>query len=519
MKVYDIHAPTPHGPAARDQQAFLIGVDFHEAALRTSVSVRDTDGAPVTTLCPMIVSYAFAAELYLKSMATLGRAMPPAKTHKLKVLFGRLCPDLQASIAQRYLARTGRNLPSEVVIICGDSRFDPKADKLKQLEAHELLNAAGRAGRAGEGSQGFVLLVPSHVIGFDQAKSLISKDWMDLRAIFEQSDQCLVIEDPMAAALDDIHNGITLTGPAAYLLGRLPVARTDGGPDPAETMLKRSFVAYSREKAGDHAWISSRIAAAVAARPPAAGAEVHWLGLVAASTGLSIELLESLLTLVDGGALTGTATQAVMALLAWVRQAPHRLMDLVRPESLEGLFGDAYKKLPTDDERALQALDLIDKILPIWMSGAPLCHIEAAAEGRTTKLGYCVIARHFTTRVAPDLAFVAGLPARLLLARLAATAPDEEPEIPAVLATLGSVIREGCDSPEALAARLNAGRMVSRVASRLEYEKALPYLGPLPPNEPFETTMVRVGNALAVTLFLDLDAASSDPTELAQAGP
>lgn len=421
---------------------------------------------------------------------------------------------IHALFATSTLAQ-GMNLPSEVVIICGDSRFDPKADKLKQLEAHELLNAAGRAGRAGEGSQGFVLLVPSHVIGFDQAKSLISKDWMDLRAIFEQSDQCLVIEDPMTAALDDIHNGITLTGPAAYLLGRLPVARADGGPDPAETMLKRSFAAYSKAQAGDPAWILSRIATAVAARPPAAAAEVHWLGFVAASTGLSIELLESLLTLVDSGALAGSATQAVTTLFAWVRQVPRRLMDLVRPESLEGLFGDAYKKLATDDERALQALDLIDKILPIWMSGRPLCDIEAVIEGRTTNLGYCVTARHFASRVAPDLAFVAGLPARLLLARLAATAPDDEPKIPAVLATLGSVIREGCDSPEALAARLDAGRAVSRVAARLEYEKALPYLDPLPLNESFDATLVRVRNAMTVVLFLDLDAASSDLPDIA----
>ncbi|OAI30629.1 helicase, partial [Methylosinus sp. R-45379] len=420
---------------------------------------------------------------------------------------------IHALFATSTLAQ-GMNLPSEVVIICGDSRFDPKADKLKQLEAHELLNAAGRAGRAGEGSQGFVLLVPSHVIGFDQAKSLIGKDWMDLRAIFEQSDQCLVIEDPMAAALDDIHNGITLTGPAAYLLGRLPVARVDGGLDPAEAMLKRSFCVYLKDKNGDSAWIHSRVASAVAARPPAAAAEVHWLGLVAASTGLSIELLQSLLALVDSGVLAGSASQATTALLAWVRQVPFRLMELVRPESLEGLFGDAYKKLASDHERAIEALDLIDKILPIWMSGVPLCDIEAVAEGKTAKLDYCVTARHFVTRVAPDLAFVAGLPARLLLARFAATAPDDEPEIPAVLATLGSMVREGCDSPEALAVRLDVGRTVSRVAARLKFEKARPYLAPLPPNEPFEATLERVRNAMAITAFLDLDAASSGPTEI-----
>jgi O-acetyl-ADP-ribose deacetylase (regulator of RNase III) len=30
------------------------------------------------------------------------------------------------------------NLPSEVVIISGDSRFDPGADKMKKLEAHDV---------------------------------------------------------------------------------------------------------------------------------------------------------------------------------------------------------------------------------------------------------------------------------------------------------------------------------------------------------------------------------------------
>jgi hypothetical protein len=298
-----------------------------------------------------------------------------------------------------------------VVIICGDSRFDPNVDKLKQLEAHELLNAAGRAGRAGEGAQGFVLLVPSHVIGFDQAKSRISSDWMDLQAIFGQSDQCLIIDDPLAAALDMIHAGITQSGAGAYLLGRLPVSVTAGGPDPAEAMLKRSFAAYRRKQAGDEAWISSRINAALAARPAATEEEFRWIGLVAASTGQSSNLLERVLALADGGALEGDAGQVIAALLGWIEQRPERLLELVRPESLEGLFGEAYKKLPTDEARALQALELIRLILPVWMSGAPVRDIESAIQGKTTGLGYCETARHFVTRVAPDLAFVAGLPA------------------------------------------------------------------------------------------------------------
>lgn len=91
----------------------------------------------------------------------------------------------------------GMNLPSEVVIISGDSRFDPQADKMQKLEAHELLNAARRAGRAREVAQGLVLLVPSKVIDFDDQNNQINDHWMDLQTIFEQADQCLIIDDPL----------------------------------------------------------------------------------------------------------------------------------------------------------------------------------------------------------------------------------------------------------------------------------------------------------------------------------
>ncbi len=411
---------------------------------------------------------------------------------------------IDALFATSTLAQ-GMNLPSEVVIICGDSRFDPKVDKLKQLEAHELLNAAGRAGRAGDGAQGFVLLVPSHVISFDKVNYRISRDWMDLQAIFEQSDQCLTIDDPLEAALDGIHAGATRIGAGAYLLGRLPLSVTAAGEsDPAEVMLKRSLAAYRRKQAGDEAWISSRIKAALAARPAAAEEQFRWIGLVAAATGLSNDLLERLLALVDGGALEGDASQVIAVLLSWIEQDPERLLELVRPESLEGLFGEAYKKLPTDGARALQALEMIRRILPVWMSGAPIRDIESTIEGKITGLGYCETARHFVTRVAPDLAFVAGLPARLLLARHAATTPDDPTEVRTVLATLGSIVREGCDSPESLAVRLEAGRQVSRVAARRLFNQAAPHLIPAAPTEAFETTQARVRNAMVLTMFNDL---------------
>ena len=116
--------------------------------------------------------------------------------------------------------------------------------------------------------------------------------------------------------------------------------------------------------------------------------------------------------------------------------------------------------------------------------------------GHQMAFQYIGDARHFALRIVPDLAFVAGLPARLLAAQ------DEDDEaIPLVIATLGSCVREGCDSPENLATRLTIGRSVSRVAARTKYEELLPYFQDREPNEPFEVTMDRYQKASALSQF------------------
>jgi superfamily II DNA/RNA helicase len=396
----------------------------------------------------------------------------------------------------------GMNLPSQVVIISGDSRFDPGADKMKKLEAHELLNAAGRArGRAGDGAQGFVLLVPSKVIDFDDQKNQISGHWMELQAIFEQADQCLIIEDPLRNILDQIHDGITKSGTAAYLLSKLPLSVASSLDDPAEMLLKRSFAAYLARAGGDKEWIESRIAAAIAARSsvelPDDG---KWIEQVAGSTGLSVELLRQLVDLADSGSFDGTTMETVGVLLDWLAKKPVMLMDIVRPESLEGLFGEKYKKLSSDAERAEQALPAIALLLPLWMSGVPLCKLEAKFLARTDNLGRCEYARHFVSRILPDLSFLAGLPARLLAARAKQSAHPAS--MRTVIATLGSAVREGCDSPEALATRINRGRNTSRVMARVTFDaiKGLAAVGN--PTEDFEETQQRMRHADAISRLL-----------------
>jgi hypothetical protein len=203
----------------------------------------------------------------LRSGAASHHALLLREERELHESLFRRSDGIHVLFATSTLAQ-GMNLPSEVVIISGDSRFDANADRMRKLEAHELLNAAGRAGRAGQGAQGFVLLVPSRVIDFDNQKNQINDHWLELRAIFEQADQCLDIEDPLTAVLDRIHDGITTAGMRGYLLSRLPLSVAGADEDPASVPLRRSFAAYLAKQADDPDWIETRVASAIAARAP-----------------------------------------------------------------------------------------------------------------------------------------------------------------------------------------------------------------------------------------------------------
>ena len=189
--------------------------------------------------------------------------------------------------------------------------------------------------------------------------------------------------------------------------------------------------------------------------------------------------------------------EVVSALLAWLTSKPLLLMDFIRPESLEGLFGESYKKLPNDEHRAREALAKIVVLLPLWMSGVPLCQLEAAYLGRTDKLGRCEYARYFVSRIVPEIAFLTGLPARLFIARGKHVVTP--PALHTVLATLGSIVREGCDSPEALATKINCGRSISRVAARRMFEKIRDFAHGGSLTEGFEITRQRMQQADAIS--------------------
>jgi hypothetical protein len=398
-------------------------------------------------------------------------------------------------VATSTLAQ-GMNLPSEVVIIAGDSRFDLNANRMARLEAHELLNAAGRAGRAGEVSQGFVLIVPSKVMDFESSTNQIHGHWSDLRAIFSQSDQCLDIDDPFTALLDQIHSSAATASPAArYLLSRLPVgeATDDGGVDaPAIRLLSRSFAAYRARVRHDAAWIASRTAAAVQLRNANPNITHTWIDQIAATSGIPARILtrltQSLAATAAATAPTTTAWRNWM--LAWLRANPADLPALIRRESLEGMFGTSYKQLADDNVKGLHAIQAFEHLLPLWMQGATLAVLEEALGTPVARLGCCETAREFVLRIIPELAYLYSL-----LPQLFSRQFIFEMEPPVALTTIGSAVREGFDSPEKIALRqIRAGRL-NRVAVHREYYQIAQYIPPAQPAEIYPDVMNRVRGA------------------------
>jgi superfamily II DNA/RNA helicase len=424
----------------------------------------------------------------------------PAERQLHEAIFRR--PDgIDVLIATSTLAQ-GMNLPSEVVIIAGDSRFEPSANRIAQLEAHELLNAAGRAGRAGEDSHGFVLIVPSKVVDFEKTTNKIDKHWMDLKAIFSQSDQCLDIEDPIAPLLDEIHvHTATQSSLVDYLITRLPhesSAEEEGDAQTAK-FLSKTLGSYRARARGDIAWIDQRIASALAFRKTHSEGilNVPWAERLSAAVGFPAATILALgeelgdVKLFDARDVTFWADW----LFAWLTRNPEKVAHVIRSESLEAIWGSGHKALSTDADRGRLVLPMLGRLLKIWLQGGPLSQMEAALGITPTRIGKCKKARQFVLRVIPDLGYFFGLPFQVLLARAGDAAEETMPGLG--LSTLGACVREGFDRSEKLALRQIMKGSVSRVAIHKEFAKIEPYLQQAAPFEDLAMAVDRVKAAMA----------------------
>lgn len=419
----------------------------------------------------------------------------PAERQLHESLFKR--PDgVSVLVATSTLAQ-GMNLPSHVVIIAGDSKFDEENKQLAQMQAHDLLNAAGRAGRAGQSSYGLVLVIPSNIVDIDDSNNRIGKHWKDLQGIFSQSDQCLAIEDPLEAILDRIQElGEHAGGDADYLLRRLPISTQAADVDgPAKTLLKKSFAAFKLRKQAQEYQLNDHINHALRARRRLQELEEEpdWADKMAANYGAPSEVLRELKVRLETLPPVGRTTLDWFTWTAtWLTERPILLSQMSRRESLDGYMGEPFKSLEGDEERGKFAVDVVLAALKAWVSGQTLAEIQKLKP--TIQLPkHCEQARRFVLRVLPELAYVFSLPElvrRHLVVEEMSLDMDELASVE--LEKLGSCVREGYDTVEKLALAKVRGKTASRVRVHRQWDEMDWWMDSKVPGETWQELFERV---------------------------
>jgi hypothetical protein len=416
-----------------------------------------------------------------------GLMLPPER--ELAERLFRRKDGISVLVATATLAQ-GMNLPADVVFIVGDERFVKETKGFSPLEAHELLNAAGRAGRAGHVAQGMVVVLPHQLVTFDPASHQISSGWMTLReAVFSRADQCLEVGDPIRLLLDRVHDAVAASDPeVSYFLRRVPRSLL-GDVDAPRRFLRATFGAWQAKQQNQEAKFEEIITRTIAQqRELVPISQVGgWRDDLAARTGVAVGFIEAL-----DAELLSIKPRLPREIEEWVRWYFSWLCD--DEFRLESVFGH---RLTMDAGNTWAQNDLFGRGLAdtvwAWMSGETLMQLNVRCGGNSVNPGNCIKARKFV-RLVPDLAFAAGLTTQVYREQLRETG---EGRMPLTLGTLALCVREGVAEPEVAALRLFlTERPTSRPGLCTQWSEIRGFASQRDEHESFGRTRTRVERAL-----------------------
>lgn len=305
----------------------------------------------------------------------------------------------------------GINLPADMVLIAGSSRYDDNERKKLPIRAHEILNAAGRAGRAGFRSQGTAILIPSEIITI--GGDTITHGWWTLKdAVFSNGDNCLEITDPYNCLFDGKSNEIMLN-------------RFKGDKQTLSNRIRKTFSAYLKKNNGVD--VDSIIANLINAY--ANKEEYSWEAEIANKTFVNQSTVDLIYTSIEDAKLIGALSFKVSDMLALLEEVtksnPQIFSDFPILAQASGQFG----------------LDLFFKIVTEYIGGSPLVEIEKMMGKNDKKLKE---ARNFVINVIPNFSFFCGV--FVMVLRHKVEEVDNTVELPKDVLAFASCIKEGMSS-------------------------------------------------------------------------
>lgn len=330
----------------------------------------------------------------------------------------------------------GINLPADVVIIAGTARYDKHLHSQEQVQAHEILNAAGRAGRAGFRSHGTAILIPSKIITMEGMS--IDKVWMDLREdVFANGDRCLDIKDPFEKLLSE-----------SYDASHPFMQRLHGAPELLTDRIERSFYSYQKQAKGEREDYELKLKNFIAnSQIPESD---DWRCRLASKTGMPINVVEALYDCIDETVLATISGMTVYDMLELTRKTLS-----VNPNLLDALFQDrnsnnstkGFFKISEDTPWTSEGVISLIELVRMYIDGCPLDALDAKTYYKRSEK-HLKNARKFMLRTMYEFSYICGLIVMVILERAKNDGVEIEPSKD--VKTFASCVKEGVSSHDML---------------------------------------------------------------------
>ena len=356
--------------------------------------------------------------------------------------------DIDIMVATPTLAQ-GVNLPVDVVLIAGETRYDEETNGQSKVDAHEILNAVGRAGRAGYRSQGAAILVSNRVIGIENDK--ISKDWFEIKDdIFSKGDNCLTVIDPLEKLMDI--DGAEVSQEQRNVLMKLNLLGVN-----ERKVLTKSFYAY--QLLNNNKDITDFIDRVVLMSSYYEGENRTPLMEISLKTGIDINVLSSFYSWLHD-TIKDKDDFSPLDLLKlycdWMKGTPDVINYLISYKSTIELLIKTFGETCVLNASFIMSLW---RVLDMYMKGFSLKDISAELNEKINDV-HITATRKFILKVIPELSYAFSVMTMVHIRYLLDKGLNET-EIPASIKNFSTYLKEGVSSEEML--RFKIQRRLMRV--------------------------------------------------------
>lgn len=353
----------------------------------------------------------------------------------------------------------GVNLPADVVIIAGYDRYDVNTGGRETLEAHEILNAAGRAGRAGFNSYGAVILIPNYVLAMQD--NTIGKEWQEIKdGVFAGGDQCFVIKDPIERMVGEV----LIYGKAVNRDEEILLYRLGDDEKNIKRKLSYSFGSYLRRKENKEPLENDSEALA---RLVQSEEKDNFLQNVSVKYGVNMDSLSFIQKWVNAQTfddLMGMRPVELVGAFFELTKTSDGILEslMANPTVVEVIKGI----LQIEEEKSLYIGDLdIDKLKDLTIAYMEGKNFHDISELLPQSKGndHLKNVRRFVLSVIPSVSYAIGIFSKLLKRK----ADDENVHIDGDILFLATIVKEGVISASML--RYKEKHFLMRVACHEEF--------------------------------------------------